>query len=438
MRVLVVSHSCIVALNRRLFEAVAGLGDTEVELVVPATWRDEYTGSVRAADPADGSAVEINFVPVRLPGRGSFYHYAADLAALVRRAAPDVVFLDEEPWSLVSGQVARACRRAGVPLVCYTKQNLNKRYPPPFRWVEQSTYRAAAGIAALTEAAQDVLRQKGFAGPCPILPHGYDTTVFHPGPANDPLRRQLGLRGTVVGYLGRFIPVKGLHTLVEAASVLRACGDGGGGDAAGVTLLMVGAGPLEPALRADVARRGLESMVTFAGPVRHERAADYLRCMDALVLPSLTLPTAREQFGRVIIEAQACGVPVVGSTSGNIPGLIGQTRGGVTFREGDPADLAAALFTLVRDADARRALGRLGAETVRARFGLDAVAANLRDILRRAAGLSGDGGGVGSVAAAAAAEEGAAATRLSSREAADDADRREADARVVAVDSRNT
>lgn len=86
--------------------------------------------------------------------------------------------------------------------------------------------------------------------------------------------------------------------------------------------------------------------------------------MDLLVLPSVNLPRAREQFGRVIIEAMACEVPVVGSTSGNIPHLIGQTGGGATFREGDPAYLAAVLEDLIVNPKRRMELGTIGAACV--------------------------------------------------------------------------
>jgi glycosyltransferase involved in cell wall biosynthesis len=78
------------------------------------------------------------------------------------------------------------------------------------------------------------------------------------------------------------------------------------------------------------------------------------------VLPSLTRPNWIEKFGRVLIEAMACGVPVVGSNSGEIPNVIGEA--GLIFKEGDPDDLRDKLDLLLSDKDLRNNLGKLGRE----------------------------------------------------------------------------
>ena len=86
--------------------------------------------------------------------------------------------------------------------------------------------------------------------------------------------------------------------------------------------------------------------------------ADGYAQLDVLVLPSRTTPTWKEQFGRVIVEALWCGVPVVGSDSGEIPWLIGLTGGGLMFPEGDHAALAGGSTRLRGRPGAARAAGR--------------------------------------------------------------------------------
>ena len=83
-----------------------------------------------------------------------------------------------------------------------------------------------------------------------------------------------------------------------------------------------------------------------------------LRRLDALALPSRTTPTWKEQFGRILIEAMSCGVPVVGSSSGEIPQVGGD--GGLIYPEGDVGALAAARRRLGDDAALRAELGRRG------------------------------------------------------------------------------
>ena len=69
--------------------------------------------------------------------------------------------------------------------------------------------------------------------------------------------------------------------------------------------------------------------------------------MDAFVLPSLTRPNWKEQFGRVLVEAMACETPVIGSRSGEIPGVIGDA--GLLFQEGNVQELAACVRRMLDD-----------------------------------------------------------------------------------------
>jgi len=82
--------------------------------------------------------------------------------------------------------------------------------------------------------------------------------------------------------------------------------------------------------------------------------------MDLLVLPSITRPSLVEKFGRVLIEAMACGVPVVGSSSGEIPNVLGES--GLIFKEGDSEDLHDKITSLLNNRDLRIEMGKLGRE----------------------------------------------------------------------------
>jgi L-malate glycosyltransferase len=103
--------------------------------------------------------------------------------------------------------------------------------------------------------------------------------------------------------------------------------------------------------------------------------------LDVLVLPSRTTPTWKEQFGRVIVEALWCNVPVVGSDSGEIPHVIELTGGGLIFREGDPEMLAERLRTLRAAPVLRRELAATGRQAVERLFAVPAATDPLEHLL---------------------------------------------------------
>jgi glycosyltransferase involved in cell wall biosynthesis len=111
--------------------------------------------------------------------------------------------------------------------------------------------------------------------------------------------------------------------------------------------------------------------------------ANFLRSLDALVLLTRTTKAVREQFGRVIIEAQACGVPVIGSTCGAIPDVVGD--GGWILPERDPRALGNLLNQIAADPALVRAKGVAARSNMQARFTYEAVAAALQSACRAAA-----------------------------------------------------
>jgi glycosyltransferase involved in cell wall biosynthesis len=126
------------------------------------------------------------------------------------------------------------------------------------------------------------------------------------------------------------------------------------------------------------------SRVRVVDTLEHDQMARGYAQIDVLVLPSRTTPSWKEQFGRVIIEALSCGVPLVGSDSGEIPWLIELTGGGMTFPEGDCEALAERLGTLRADAALRRNLAAAGREAVERLFSVPAATDPFEQMLLQA------------------------------------------------------
>jgi glycosyltransferase involved in cell wall biosynthesis len=117
--------------------------------------------------------------------------------------------------------------------------------------------------------------------------------------------------------------------------------------------------------------------------VQHADVPRHLAGVDVLVLPSITTKSWREQFGRALIEAMACEIPVVGTDSGEIPNLIRETGGGLIVREWQQAELAEAVIGLLQDSALSRSLGQRGREAVLRRYSIEAVCDRLEGILRQ-------------------------------------------------------
>src|SRR5262249_36913870 len=141
---------------------------------------------------------------------------------------------------------------------------------------------------------------------------GISTDTFRPLEAAS-LKEQLKLRGDrIVGFVGRLVPEKGLHVLLAAMKRLPSH----------VECLIIGDGPMRAELELWSSLPELSGRIHLIDPINPHELVNYLNCMDVLALPSLTAPHWKEQYGRIIAEAMACGVPVVGSDSGAIPEVI--------------------------------------------------------------------------------------------------------------------
>jgi glycosyltransferase involved in cell wall biosynthesis len=375
-RLLTIGHSYVVAANRLLAHAMAmaGEGEWQVTAVAPA----RFPGDLRPIDvePIPGELSTLETVPVHLPRPPQAMLYGRRLRSILRRGW-DVVHCWEEPYVAAAAQVAR-WTPPGAALVFASFQNLPKRYPPPFGWIERYAMRRADGwIAFGHTAAETLARRPGYAGlPHATIPPGVDLSLFRPdAEARRRVRRELGWTedGTpVVGYLGRFVPAKGLRVLMDALdrtpTPWRA--------------MFVGGGEMEGELRAWADGRDAVRVVTG---VPHGRVPGHLAAMDVLCAPSLTTPAWREQFGRMLVEAFACGVPVVASDSGEIPHVLGDA--GIVAPEGDAAALSQAIAALLSDEDRRAGLAARGIERARTHFSTDAAArrhlAFFRDVLER-------------------------------------------------------
>jgi len=366
LRVLMISKACIVGAYQKKLEELARFDDVELTVIVPPYWRDE-----RGMMPLERLYTEgYRFIVEPMWLNGHFHlHFYPGLGKHVRRLRPDIVHIDEEPYNLATFQAMRLAKRTGAKALFFTWQNLKRTYPFPFSFIEGYNLKKADYAIAGNQEAVEVWRGKGYKGHIKVTPQfGVDPEIYAPRTTDYASRFTLHPSHFTIGYVGRLVEEKGVQILLQAV-------DGLEGE---WRLRILGSGPLQSQLKALAQRSDVTDRVSFQSPIPSAQMPAFYNQLDTLVLPSLTRPRWKEQFGRVLIEAMACGVPVVGSRSGEISHVIGQA--GLTFAEGDVQELRARFSQLMGDPTLCANLARRGRERVLAHYTQARIAAETHQV----------------------------------------------------------
>lgn len=371
MKILVISHNCVLATAQERLAALAALTNEKPALLVPPR-NLETQGMVELEKTHDERYDIIRGRPLLSMVLGKrYFQFYPELRRVLLDVKPDVIDMHEEPWSLVAFHTL-ALRNALLPrtkVVVETEQNIFKRFPPPFNTFERFVLSNVDTMIARNSEITGVLRRKNYTGRIEVVANGLDTNLFRPA-RDAELRERLGLRNFTAGFIGKIGEEKGIEELLRAGAAADSP----------IDLLIVGDGPDAGALRGIAGGLNFKGRVVWLPAVDQKEIPRHLGCMDALVLPSRTASNWKEQFGRVLVEAMACGAAVVGSDSGAIPEVIGDA--GLIFHEGDHLALKSALEELAGSPGRREELVRRGAERVERLFSWSAVAGKLMGIFR--------------------------------------------------------
>lgn len=356
IRVLAVDHTVGVAPFRKKFEAIAKHDDIELTVLAPAVWMENYRAIV---PPAEGDGYAIRTGRVVFPGYNNRAFFVTGLAEAIRAVQPHIIDLYEEAFSLFLLQGAFLARALApdAKIIFHSSDSLsrNNRYPYRPSWmyaaIQRRTHRVASYAFTINEIAGEILREKGYAGPITRVFHGVDEDEFRPMDASA-LRGELGLTGPVVGYVGRLTYKKGVDVLVRAVAGLPDPPE----------LVIIGDGEEKQNLERLARESGIGSRTRFITGVTHERVPLYLNAFDVMVLPSIKSAKFNEPFGRVLVEAMACGVPVIGTTCGSMRLVLGDA--GWIVPDNDVDALRSELGRLLADEPLRDELARAGRQRV--------------------------------------------------------------------------
>jgi glycosyltransferase involved in cell wall biosynthesis len=331
--------------NQQQFEALPA--EWELEVIAPLPWMARVPGAAWpedwrriAAVPARETIGRITvhhpryLVVPKIGRRLSGHSLSWSLHPLVRRlhaASRFDVILATWAYPDVFAAVL-AGRALGLPVVAKVHGS-DVHVASRISWRRRAIRWAltrCAGVVAVSSSLKAELAGFGVPGErIHVVPNGIDVERFHPLDRREARARlSLPLEGRRIVFVGNLAPVKGLPVLLEAAAAVS-------GD---VSFSLVGDGPQRAELAALIKRLGLSGRATLVGRVPHQAIPLWMSAGDLFCLPSVS-----EGCPNVVVEALACGTPVVASRVGGIPELVRETTSGFLVNPGRPDELAAAI-----------------------------------------------------------------------------------------------
>jgi len=359
MRVLAISHSYVAPENQKNLDALGAR--CQVRAVVPHFIPDTVFKRLNA-DAYDSRLMV--YKRVSLP-RSQYLLLSLDMG--MKEHKPDIIHIEYDPWSMIFWQmtICRLLFARGAKVVCTVKKNTYRKLPWPLAITKKAIARfficrvdrfiAVSGrVKAIYQEQFGVSETK-----VDVIQHlGVDTTVFHPSP-----ERLLNDRsGCTIGYCGRFDENKGIHQLLDAVAQLYKSTE------TSMRLKLLGRGPLLNQLRSMKV-----PWLELLDPIPHAEVAEFMQSLDVFVMPSRITPDHEEHDGHALMEALACGVASVGSTSGVIPELLANDVG-LIYTEGNTDELTDCIRRIASDRKLQQDLATNAVSHASEFFSLDGIA----------------------------------------------------------------
>lgn len=364
MRAVVLSHAYLEPARRGRLRALAGLG-CEITAAVPDRWpfmpgilsrpQWEDDGGVRVVPVAVGGQIE-DPDEVRWSGRA--------LRRLLKEFRPDILQIEEEPWTRAAARAAADARRLRIPFIVHTRQA--PELPLGARMRRRSVLGAARGILAENPIVEAEVAREFPDQPRAVMPQvGITPPLSSRRPDADAF---------VVGCVGRIVPALGLDVLLRACVRL----------ARPWRLLVSGTGPSQIELEALADRLGIAARITWLGAQPADDRDRIWAALDCLVVPSRTSPDRVETLGLSALKAMAHGVPVIATNVGALPGTVG--AGGLVVPDGDFEALAEAIEQMAGDPVRRTAAAAAGRKRAMEEFSNEVLARRNFEFWRSATG----------------------------------------------------
>jgi glycosyltransferase involved in cell wall biosynthesis len=269
--------------------------------------------------------------------------------------------------------------KTGIPTIVMEWENIPQNVEAfPYSKIKKYNREHATHFVAITEKAKEALVIEGVRpNRISVVPAGLDCEKFKPAERNEQVAKKLGISKDSIRilFVGRLVPEKGIFDLLNAFSILLR-------NVQNVELLIVGSGSSSMQIQISQLVENLKigGKVKFLGSIEYSNMPQIHNLADVFCLPSIPTKTWAEQFGYSLVEAMACGKPVVSTSSGSIPEVVKDRATGILVKPNDPRGLESALEELILNKQERNAFGRNGREWVLQKFEANKIAGQLANI----------------------------------------------------------
>jgi len=358
IRMLAISPPCLTAVNRAIYRFLASDHGFTMHLVVPQ--RTMVGSGWKLCESTEDEPIQTT--QLEMAGPHPRLHRMVGLERLMESWRPTHIVVDNDPAAMLVRQVVGYAKRAGAPRPKVWVMTAENQMPDAMRdlvagvrqlkpnliggpvmtwWLRNSVKSGVDHVLTISSDGTRVMEALGFAGRVTQIPLGFVRQLFHPyqPEAIAATRARIGLTSPTIAYFGRLTYEKGLHILLEALASIK--------DLRWQFLIdrfAVYETPYTASVKKQIETLGLAERVVFFDAT-HSEMPEYMNAADFVVLPSVSTPKWKEQYGRVIPEAMACGKVVLGSRTGAIPEIIGDA--GYTFPEKDSPALGELLRRLL-------------------------------------------------------------------------------------------
>jgi glycosyltransferase involved in cell wall biosynthesis len=345
---IVVSHACFTAINRNVYHLFAKDG-WNPEIVLPKTL--QFSSGKKIAEPPQPGDPPLHYLD--LIGTNPRTYYFGGLINLLNQKLPRIILLDNDPVSRMTILLGKWAKKNKAWLFCISNDNLPLDIRSALRrrgwkglaaaivkrWMLHESKKLVDGIFTINRDGENIFRQEGYIN-VRQMPLGFDPEYFHPDAnARLRIREKLNLQHKVVSYFGRLTPEKGAHILIQALEQLKQYP---------WQLMMDSFDPYASEYNERVHKMleqaGIADRVVFIHP-SHTEIPGFMNAADLVVVPSVSTPFWKEQYGRVAAEAMACGKTVIASDSGALPDLL--NGHGYLFKEANMDSLRNILEKLI-------------------------------------------------------------------------------------------
>ncbi|MDP2209074.1 MAG: glycosyltransferase family 4 protein [Bacteroidota bacterium] len=372
MRILIIDNLAVASSRRDLYRLLAKQIGEPIHLLVPESWREQ--GIITYCEEEKDYNLKIYESPFIFGYRHQRIVYLK-LKKIIGTVKPDIIFINSEPENFNTFHLVLTVSKyfPKIRLACATWRNIDYRnnpYPYKFGWINrliESYTKKRIDICVVYSHTAEYMMKELAGWSVVYIPPSLNIEDFQFAPKQTSQKTD----SFVVGYLGRLSYEKGVDILVKAISLTDKDIHG----------LIVGDGPEKENLKMLAQNLGISHRIKWNDAVGYRDIPSVLTNFDVLVLPSRNTKFWKEQFGRVLIEAMALGVPVIGSNSGDIPNVIGEC--GLIFKENDYEELANSIKRLTDDSDLLKTLLNRGREKVEKEYSIGMASQQMIDIFHK-------------------------------------------------------